>query len=325
MSLLFGLLGPVTASRHGVELPLGSPQQRTLLALLLLHRNEVVSTARMLDVLWPGRAPPNALQVLRTYVFRLRGGPLGPPDLSPLTTCRHGYELRVADDTVDVGRFEALVAAGRAAFEGGDPPAAEALLREALQLIRGTPLAELEDDRVAGLERDRLEELRAVAVEELVEARLAQGRHRELVGELRAAVAGDRLRERTCGQLMVALYRSGRQAEALRRITRRDARSRTSSGSRAPQLRDVERMILLQDRVLDLPAPRAPVLPRYETSFLGRDGDLAALHAALRGERLVTLVGVAGVGKTRLAAETAAGVAEARVWWVDPDRSSPDA
>ena len=318
MSLRFGLLGPVTASRDGAELPLGSPQQRTLLALLLLHRNEVVSTARMLDVLWPGRAPPNALQVLRTYVFRLRGGPLGPPERSPLITCHQGYELRVVDDAVDVVRFEALVAAGRAAFEGGDPPAAEALLREALELIRGTPLAELDDDRVAGLERDRLDELRAVADEELVEARLAQGRHRELVGELRTAVARDRLRERTCGQLMVALYRSGRQAEALEayHATRRALADELGLAP-GPQLRDVERMILLQDQALDLSTSRAPVLPRYETSFLGRDGELAALHAALRGERLVTLVGAAGVGKTRLAAETAAAVAEARVWWVD--------
>jgi predicted ATPase/DNA-binding SARP family transcriptional activator len=318
VSLFFGLLGPVSAWRHGVEVPLGSPQQRALLALLLLHRNEMVSTARMLDVLWPTRAPPNALQVLRTYVFRLRGGPLGPHDRSPLVTGHHGYELRIADDIVDAGRFETLVAAGHAEFEGGNASAAEALLREALQLIRGTPLVELEDDRIAGLERDRLDELRAVAEEELVEARLAQGRHRELVGELRAAVAADRVRERTCGQLMVALYRSGRQAEALTayQATRR-ALADELGLTPGHQLRDVERMILLHDPALDLPAPRAPTLPRYDTSFLGRDGDLAALRAALNDARLVTLVGAAGVGKTRLAAETAAGVIDARVWWVD--------
>ena len=277
MSLRFGLLGPVTAWRHGVELPLGSPQQRALLALLLLHRNEVVSTDRMLEALWPGRAPPNALQVLRTYVSRLRGGPLGPPEHSPLVTGHHGYELRVADDAVDADRFEALVAAGRAAFDGGEAPSSEALLREALALVRGTPLAELADDQLAGLERARLDELRAVAAEELVEARLAQGRHRELVAELRAAVAADRLRERTCGQLMVALYRSGRQAEALAayQATRRALADELALAPGRP-LREIERMILLQDRVLDLPAPRAPTLPRFETSFLGRDGELAA-------------------------------------------------
>ena len=183
----------------------------------------------MLEALWPGRAPPNALQVLRTYVSRLRGGPLGPPEHSPLVTGHHGYELRVADDAVDADRFEALVAAGRAAFDGGEAPSSEALLREALALVRGTPVAELADDQLAGLERARLDELRAVAAEELVEARLAQGHHRELVAELRAAVAADRLRERTCGQLMVALYRSGRQAEALGPTRRRAGRSRTSS------------------------------------------------------------------------------------------------
>src|SRR5262249_45717391 len=158
---------------------------------------------------------------------------------------------------------------------------------------------------------------RAVAREELVEARLAQSGHRELVGELRAALAADPLRERTCGQLMVALYRSGRQRDALEayHATRRALADELGLAP-GPQLRAVERMILLQDRALDLPR-RTPALPRYETSFLGRGGDLAALRAALRGERLVSLVGAAGVGKTRLAAETAAGVAEARVWWVD--------
>ena len=272
----------------------------------------------MLEVLWPGRAPPNALQVLRTYVFRLRAGALGPPDRSPLITHRQGYELRIADDALDVGRFAALVAAARAAFERGDPAAAEALSREALALFRGTPLPELEDDPIAHVERGRLEELRAVAGEELVEARLAQNRHRELVGELRAALAADPLRERTCGQLMVALYRSGRQAEALEayQATRRALEDELGLAP-GPQLRAVERMILLQDRALELPARSAPALPRYPTSFVGRGGELAALHAALRGERLVSLVGAAGVGKTRLAAETAARIADARVWWVD--------
>ena len=178
--------------------------------------------------------------MLRTYVSRLRGGPLGPPEHSPLVTGHHGYELRVAVDGVDADRFEALVAAGRAAFDGGEAPGAEALLREALELVRGTPLAELADDRVAGLERDRLDELRAVAAEELVEARLAQGRHRELVAELQAAVAADRLRERTCGQLMVALYRSGPPGRGARRLPRDapGARGRARPGARPAAARD---------------------------------------------------------------------------------------
>ncbi|WP_053227431.1 ATP-binding protein [Solirubrobacter soli] len=318
MTLAFGLLGPVSAWRNGVELALGSPQQRALLALLLLHRNEVVSTARMLDVLWPARAPANALQVLRTYVFRLRAEPLGPAEDSPLLTRRQGYELQVGGHAVDADRFEALLAAGRAAFEGGKPATAEALLREALELFRGTPFAELDEDDLARIERGRLEELRAVAAEELVEARLALGRHRELVSELRAAVAADRRRERTCGQLMVALYRSGRQTEALEAYhTAHRALADEYGLAPGPQLRGLERMILLQDRALDLPAPRAPALPRYETSFLGRGDELTALRELLRGERLVSLVGAAGVGKTRLAAETAAGIGDARVWWVD--------
>ncbi len=258
------------------------------------------------------------MQVLRTYVFRLRAEPLGPPAGSPLLTRHHGYELRVDGHAVDADRFEALLAAGRAAFEGGDPATADTLLREALDLFRGTPLAELDEDPQARVERERLEELRTVAAEELVEARLAQGRHRELVGELRAAVAADRSRERACGQLMVALYRSGRQAESLETYQEmRRALADEFGLAPGPQLRELERMILLQDRALELPAPRAPALPRFETSFLGRGGDLAALHALLREERLVTLAGAAGVGKTRLAAETVAGIHDARVWWVD--------
>jgi predicted ATPase/DNA-binding SARP family transcriptional activator len=302
----FGLLGPVSAWQDGREIDLGSPQQRTLLALLILHRNEVVSTDRMVDVLWPAGPPANAVQVVRTYVSRLRA--LGVTELS---TRRHGYELRAE---ADADRFEALLAAARDEFEACD---AESLLIDALALSRGPPLAELADDDHARAERDRLEELHASAHEELTEVRLAQGLHGELVPELRAAVAAEPLRERVWGQLMVALYRCGRQAEALEAY--RAAQRALDDGlalAPGPQLRALERMVLLQDTALDLPASTEHRLPRYGTSFLGRDADLDAVTAEVRDTPLVTLVGPAGVGKTRLAVEVAARIG-LRPWWVD--------
>ncbi len=305
----FGLLGPAAAWQDDRELALGSPQQRTLFALLLLHRGAVVSTDRMADVLWPAGPPPNALQVLRTYVSRLRGLGIGE-----LRTHHNGYELRGA---TDADRFEGLEAAARAE---PDPAAAEALFAEALALVRGPALPELPEDRQAVAERDRLEELRAAAQEELAERRLAQGRHAELVPALRAAVAAEPLRERTWGQLMVALYRCGRQAEALAAY-RAAHRALAELGLMpGPQLRELERMVLLQDTALDAPA-RAE-LPHYGTSFLGRDADLETVASALAPGRLVTVVGPGGTGKTRLAVEVAAR-AGLRPWWVDLSTAAP--
>jgi len=299
----FGLLGPAAAWQDGRAIDLGSPQQRALFALLLLHRGEVVSTDRMIDVLWPAGPPANALQVLRTYVSRLRAA-----GIAELGTHRHGYRL---DGEADADRFEALVAAG-----GGeaDPAAAEAMLAEALALVRGPPVPELGDDRRAGAERERLEELRAAAEEELAERRLAQGRHRELVPELRAAVAARPLRERAWGQLMVALYRCGRQAEALAAYRAAQRALAELALAPGPRLRELERMVLLQDAALDL--PRIADTPRYGTSFVGREADVDGVRSALAPGRLVTVSGPAGVGKTRLAVEVAAGL-DLRTWWVD--------
>ena len=159
----FGLLGPAAAWQEGRAVELGSPQQRMVFALLLLHRSEIVSTDRMVDALWPAGPPPNALQVLRTYVSRLRG--LG---IEELQTHHHGYALR---GEADADRFEALLAAARAEL---DAVSVEALLEEALALVRGPPLPELPDDELAGAERRRLEQLRVDAEEELTECRLAE-------------------------------------------------------------------------------------------------------------------------------------------------------
>lgn len=251
MSLAFGLLGPAAAWHDDRAVALGSPQQRALFALLLLHRNAVVSTDRMLDALWPSRPPPHAVPVVRTYVSRLRAGPLMPA----LLTHRHGYELRAAPGAVDAERFEALVAAARRRLEAGEPAASEARLREALGLVRARPLPELPDDRVAAGERERLDELCRAASEELVEAQLIQGRHAELIGQLRAMVAADPWRERAWAQLMVALYRSDRQAEALAAY-RAAARALRDELGLEPcaHLRALERMILRHDPAIELTA-----------------------------------------------------------------------
>ncbi len=311
----FGLLGPVAAWHDGRATELGSPQQRAVLALLLLHRNETVSTDRLVDGLWPAGAPPNAVQVLRTYVARLRAGPLRE---DVLVTRRGGYELRAPPGAVDADRFEALVGAGHGELERGDALAAEGLLEDALALVRGPPLAELPDDHDAAVERARLGELHRAAAEELIEARLAQGRHHELVPTLRVAVAADPLRERGWGQLMVALYRCGRQAEALEAY--HDARAALDRLGLEPgvALRTLERLVLLQDTALDAPPTGAGHVPRYGTSLVGRDEEVAAVEAAVREAPLVSLVGPAGAGKTRLAAEAAPRTARSyRVWWVE--------
>jgi predicted ATPase/DNA-binding SARP family transcriptional activator len=299
----FGLLGPAVAWRCGRAVHVGSPQQRMVFALLLLHRGELVSTDRMADVLWPAGVPANALQVLRTYVSRLRAA-----GIDELATHHHGYELR---GEADADRFEALIAAARSELDAG---AAEAQLTEALALWRGEPLPELLDDHAARVERTRLEELRAAAEEELADRRLAQGRHRELVPALQAAVADHPLRERPWGQLMVALYRCGRQADALAAY-RAAHRALADVGlAPGPQLRELERMVLLQDPALHATAEAR--LPRYRTTFVGRQGALAAVADAVRERPLVTIVGPAGVGKTRLAVEVA-GRGEVRPRWVD--------
>jgi DNA-binding SARP family transcriptional activator len=145
----FGLLGPAAAWHDGRELDLGGPQQRTVFALLLLHRNAVVATDRIIDVLWPAGPPPNALQVVRTYVSRLRVGVMSAAAAALMTAPRQGYELRTGSAEVDADRLESLLEAARAELDAGAPDDAEALLAEVLALVRGPALPELADDEDA--------------------------------------------------------------------------------------------------------------------------------------------------------------------------------
>jgi DNA-binding SARP family transcriptional activator len=242
----FRVLGPFEVLVEGRALELNRRKQRSLLALLMLRAGEVVSTDRLVDELWAGKPPKAAIGSLQNLVSELRKA-LGP---DTVRTRAPGYMLDVDPDRIDLYRFERLVAQ---AAEGGEADQRTRLLREALGLWRGTPLADLAFEPFAQVEVARLEELRTAAREELVQAELELGRHSKLVGELETLVAENPLRERLRGLLMLALYRSGRQAEALDAY--RQARE-TLVGELgiepSPELQRLEQAILRHDPELDL-------------------------------------------------------------------------
>ena len=225
----YRILGSFEVRAGGRLVGLGGEKPRALLAVLLLHRNEVVSADRLIDDLWGESPPETALRTLRAYVSRLRKAlarngrlcvprnPNAAPDVERgvLLTRGRGYLLRVAPGELDLERFRELAERGRDALAAGNTEEAATVLSEALEIWRGPPLADFAYEPFAQAVIARLEELGLAAVEDRVDADLALGRARELVGELRDLVAGHPLRERLRGQLMLALYRSGRQAEAL--------------------------------------------------------------------------------------------------------------
>ena len=206
-SMDFRILGPLEAVADGGVVALDAAKPRALLAILLLRAGEPVSRDRLIEDLWDGRPPATAAKVLQTYVSQLRKA-LGS---EVIVTRPAGYELVVEPDGLDLHRFERLVTEAR----GSDPTVAAGRLREALALWRGPPLAEFAYEPWAQAEIARLEELRLSALQDRIDADLALGRDGELVGELEPLVAEHPLSERLRGQLMLALYRSGRQAEAL--------------------------------------------------------------------------------------------------------------
>src|SRR4051812_41648356 len=297
-----------------------------LLAALALDAGRVVGTDHLIESIWGDVLPlkvDNALQVL---VSKLRHTLAPAAGAGPAVVTRApGYLLDVAPDDVDTLRFAALVAEGRSRLEEGSEEEATGLLRQALGLWRGPALADFAFDEFAAGERVRLEELRLSAAEDCIRADMGLGRHVRCVGELEQLVAAHPLRERLWCQLMIALYRSGRQSEALR--VYQDARAHLGHElgiEPGPELRRLEVAILAQDPALDLPdrreAPAQPLphdqrqtpvtrasgnLHRPLTGCLGRGDELAALVRLLGSHRLVTLVGPGGVGKTRLALEVA--------------------
>ena len=301
----FGILGPFTvADDHGCEVALGGPKQRSVLAILLLHAGEVVSTDRVIDELWGERASATSAKTVQVYVSNLRKA-LGD---GVLVTRAGGYALEIEPADLDLGQFRSLVAEGRRALQDDDPQLASELLHEALGLWRGPALADFAYEPFAQRELVRLEEARLAALEDRIDAELALGDHLTVVGELEALVREHPLQERLRGQLMLALYRAGRQADALAVYRELSARLRDDLAlAPTDPLQELERSILRQDPALRA-APRArrrqPVhLPVAATAFLGRERELAEVAGLLeRPEvRLLTLTGAGGSGKTRLA------------------------
>jgi DNA-binding SARP family transcriptional activator len=192
LTLAFRILGPLEVERDGAPVRLGGPLERTLLAYLLLHANTTVDRARFIDELWPDDPPDSAVNVLQTYVSRLRR--MLPADR--LLSRPPGYLLRVEPGELDLHRFERLLEAGRQSLAEGDAAAALDAFRQALGLWRGAPLRDVVQEGFAAGEAARLDELRTAALEDRIEADLALGRHREVVAELEALARDNRVKER---------------------------------------------------------------------------------------------------------------------------------
>ena len=303
----FRILGPLEVLADGRLLDLGRPKQRAVLGLLLARANTVVSLEHLVDELWGEEPPAQAIASLQAYVSHLRR--LLEPGRAARTAARvlvsrpPGYLLAVTDDELDAARFEKLAAEGRGLLDAGEAgPAAETLGR-ALALWRGDVLAGLE---AARSERTRLEELRLAALEDRIAADLALGRPAAVVAELDRLIAGQPYRESLRGLRMLALYRSGRQAEALR--TYQDVRRLLGDElgiDPGPELERLHRQILGQAVSLDPPTRPSSVVPSMPDPDLlvGRDRELGELRRAAGTGRMVLISGEPGVGKTRLAGE----------------------
>src|SRR3954451_16031946 len=250
----FGILGPLEVRADGRALELGGPKPRALLAMLALHANRPVSAERVAVALWGEDTPPRAVKTVQVYVARLRKA-LGDPEV--LVTTPGGYCLRVRPGELDAERFERQVADGRRALAAGRGEDAAAELREALELWRGPPLAELASAPFAPAEIARLEEQHLAALEVRVEADMAAGRHAELVGELQQLTSAHPWRERLHAQLLLALYRSGRQADALEAYRHaREVLVEQLGIEPGAELHDLHEAILAHDPAIDgLSAP----------------------------------------------------------------------
>jgi DNA-binding SARP family transcriptional activator/predicted ATPase len=344
----FRILGPLEVLDGQRPVELGRPKQRAVLAVLLVNANRVVALDRLIEELWGEQPPAQATASLQAYISNLRRA-MEPerPARTPsrvLVTQPPGYRLVVDPENLDATRFAALAEQGHRLLEAERPGPAAQALREALGLWRGPALADMADEPFAQAERHRLDELRLAALEDRLAAELALGGHAAAATELGELVVRYPFRERLHGLMMVALYRSGRQAEALQAF---QAARRTLSEELgidpSPWLRRLEADILRQAPALDWmpptghagrppaveaaepPAPgpaRAPPFPPGEGGLVGRDEQLALLDRTLAGAaagrgRLVLLAGEPGIGKTRLAEEAArhAVAQDLRVVW----------
>jgi DNA-binding SARP family transcriptional activator/tetratricopeptide (TPR) repeat protein len=343
MRVEFGILGPLSVSRDGEPVRLGAGKQSALLAILLLNANEVVSADRLIEELWGDSAPETAAKGLQVHVSQLRKA-LEPArdsgDPGQIVVTRSpGYMLVLEPDQLDLTRFDRLVHEGREALAADDPDEAARLLRDALALWRGPPLSDFAYEQFAQSAISRLAELRTATLEQRLEADLAAGRHADVVSESEALVRAEPLRERPRAQLMLALYRSGRQAAALDAYrAAREALVTELGIEPGKELQRLHQAILDQDPTLDL-VPRHGETVRPPTAgeggagegarresaardFVGRERELSELRTALEravagGGSIYMLGGEPGIGKSRLADELAAVARErsATVLW----------
>jgi predicted ATPase/DNA-binding SARP family transcriptional activator len=319
------LLGPFEVVAGGAPADVGGSKRQALLAMLALRGGRMVDVDGLVDGLWGEELPSSPRNALHHHIARLRAA-LGE---TAITGFPDGYALK--DGHVDAVRFEALLADTRAALRDGDLQGAAADVEDALGLWRGPALQGLAGTAWFDAEARRLEALRVDALEERFEVALALGEHRELIPELRAALAGNPFRERLWTQLMLALYRAGQQAEALE--TFQEARRVLDEElglEPGPDLRRLQEAILAHDPEIAavVPARRRGNLPAPATSFVGREDDLDRIAALVRQHRLVTLIGPPGVGKSRLAVEVARALEDDfadGAWLVDFGRAGTDA
>jgi predicted ATPase/DNA-binding SARP family transcriptional activator len=324
----FRVLGPLEVVVNGERAGLSAGAERALVELHLLNAGRVISASSLVDALWGENPPANAANALQGRISRLRRAlvAVGLPE-TLVVTRRPGYMLDVDPDHVDAHRFARLVGEARRLTDQGRSAEARRLYDEALGLWPGDAAPEFGAHDWGRGEASRLTELRLAAIEERIDLDLAAGRHKDVAAELEALTARLPLRERLHGQLMLALYRSGRQADALAAYQRlRQTLGDELGLDPSAELRALEQAILRQEPQLQAPARAVAAtgaanphnLPGRLTSFIGRRDELSEVRRLVAGHRLVTLTGPGGSGKTSLAIQAAAAITDVYdgVWLV---------
>jgi len=300
----FRVLGPLRVEDEGNSYPLGGPKQRTLLALLIAAGGTAVSTDALVMGVYGPDGDPKDLHTLRTYISTFRRSLGGVIE-------RHGdgYRLDVDPDTIDAQRFESMIHRARTTVNASR---SAAILRDALGLWRGRPYGDTTNSAQLRAEIRRLEELHTEALEARIDLDLAAGRHRQLLAELEDLVAMYPVREGLRSRQMLALYRSGRQTDALEAYRNAVDHLKAESGlDPSRELAHLELQILNHDDDLDYrPRPRARTEPVRYTSFVGRETETAQVIELLNAHRLVTITGPGGIGKSSLGAEVARTLAD---------------